>query len=148
MKWLLALITVLGFPITHADEVTGKIISYGIYSVSDEHRMQEAPDSFSGAVRIYRGLPILVTSTNQIPAKIGTDFGFIYQISNLPAKDGDEIEIEKIAKTPPINKPDGTTAQKSEWICHKPVVGGCVLDYSGFALITNANLRRAFGSLM
>jgi hypothetical protein len=118
--------------VANADEVTAKIISCGIFTVPNKHRIQEVPEAFSGTVRIYKGLPTLEIATNQIPAKIGTDFGFIYKISNLPLKDGEEVELVKAVNNPGIKKPDGKTSQTSEWKLKKVVMDGCVVDYSGF----------------
>ncbi len=116
----------------NADEVTGRIICFGIFTPPDKYRIQEVPEASSGIVRIYTGLPVLSIPTNQITAKIGTDFGFIYEISNLPLKDGEEIEIVKALKTPGIKSPDGKTVRTSQWKPKKVVKDGHIVDYSGF----------------
>ena len=134
MKRLLILLIAFCFSIAGADEVTGKIISYGIFAVPSKHNTQEVPEALSGKMRIYSGLPSLITATNRIPAKIGVHFGIIFEISNLPIRDGEEVELVRVYKYPTIKKPDGTTSQGYEWKPKEPVKDGCVVDYFGYGL--------------
>jgi hypothetical protein len=128
------LLIVFCFSVARADEVTGKIISYGIFAVPSKHTNQEVPEALSGTIRIYSGLPILIVATNYLTAKIRVHFGIIYEISNLPIKDGEEIELVRIYKYPTIKKPDGTTSQGYEWRPKEFVKDGRVVDYFGCGL--------------
>ena len=130
--FLMAFCFSFAFSVANADEVTAKIISYGIFTFSDKYNTLEATETFSGKVHLYLGQPILAVATNQIPAKIGTTFGFIYEVSNLPVKNGEEVELVKTVKTPAIKKPDGTTSIKSQYKIKRPVLDGRAIDYYGF----------------
>jgi hypothetical protein len=134
MKRLFILVIAFCFSVANADEVTGKIISCGIFAVPFKHTTQEVPEALSGTMRIYSGLPNLIVATNRLTAKIGVHFGIIYEISNLPVKDGEEVELVRVYKYPTIKKPDGTTSQGYEWRPKEFVKDGRVVDYFGYGL--------------
>lgn len=143
MKWFLKFVLpllALHFYESYAEEVQGEIISSGIYEVPTKQRLEHATQAVAGIVRVYQGEPVLLAETNQITAKIGTDFGFIYKIVNLPMKDGEEIELEKTVKTPGIKQSDGTIKTLSVWRLKKTVNNGCVVDYSGFGFDNDQEL--------
>jgi hypothetical protein len=89
--------------------IQGKVTGYGIFRVSKEAKeiiikSQETP---SGLSRAQFGLPILITPTNRVAAKMKVRFGIIYGINNVPSPDG-LIILTKITRYPPITKPNGT----------------------------------------
>ena len=134
MKRLFILLISFCFSVVNAGEVTGKIISYGIFAVPIKYATQEVSQALSGTMRIYSGLPNLMVATNHLTAKIGVHFGIIYEISNLPVKDGEKVELVRVYKYPTIKKLDGTTSQGYEWKPKEFVKDGRVVDYFGYGL--------------
>lgn len=109
----------------------GKITDFGIFRFSSKEEVIKSPETPSGVTRIPAGAPILVCSTNVIPAKIGVRFGMTYEISNMPVQDG-IVEITKIARHPRITKPDGTTADGFMFVEKQYVQGGRVVGWTGY----------------
>jgi len=56
------------------------------------------------------------------------------EISNLPAKDGEKVELVRVYKYPTIKKPDGTTSQGYEWKSNEFIKDGRVVEYFGYGL--------------
>jgi hypothetical protein len=75
---------------------------------------------------------VLVSQTNRIPARLGIRFGFWYEITNLPVKDGDLVEIVKVVKHPPITKPDGTMSKGFEFTETPVVRDGRTKGWTGY----------------
>src|SRR5579872_4209721 len=89
--------------------IQGSIVNYGIFTFTDSNfAIKNTPETASGITRIPIGKPVLVTTTNRIPAKLGLRFGLTYYVVNLPVTNG-YVDITKIAKHPTIKKPDGTS---------------------------------------
>jgi hypothetical protein len=91
---------------TIAGEPAGKILAFGIFKQT-ETQLIKTPETPSGTTRILNDLPLLVASTNQIPARTGIMFGINFEISGLDLKDGDFVTITAVKTWPPIRKPDG-----------------------------------------
>jgi hypothetical protein len=111
----------------------GKVTSYGLYRVSGKEEVIHSPETPSGITRIPAGTPILIVSTNRVPAKIGVIFGFQYEITNVPASNG-VVEITKIVGHPVITKPDGTTSNGFTFIEKQFVNDGKVVGWTGYEL--------------
>jgi hypothetical protein len=92
--------------------VTGKITGYGIVRVPAEYKTVNAPDTAARAAREFLKEPVLLRTTNRIPAKIGTWFGIFYQI-HLPTGTG-ETEVLHVTTSPGIRRPDGTVSHGYE----------------------------------
>jgi Domain of unknown function (DUF3859) len=114
-----------------AADMKGKVVSYGIFTVSGKDEIVRSPETPSGVTRIPAGNPLLTAATNRIPAKIGVRFGMWYQVGNVVAPDG-EIEVTKIARHPTITKPDGTTSQGFTFIEKARIEDGSVLGWTGY----------------
>ena len=113
--------------------IQGKVTGYGIFGVSKETRKiiiksQETPSGRSWA---QFGLPILMTPTNRVPAKMGVRFGIIYEINNVPNPDG-LIILTKITRYPPIIKPNGTISGGYTSFEEHRVKSGKVVGSTGF----------------
>jgi len=93
-----------------AADVTGKVLAYGIYKRAEKEELIKTPETPSGVTRRPVGTMYIATTTNRIPARIGTAFGLHYEISNLDLKDGETVEITKVTTHPPMKKPDGTVS--------------------------------------
>jgi hypothetical protein len=111
----------------------GKVTSYGLFRVSGKEEIIHSPETPSGITRVPAGTPILIASTNRVPAKIGVIFGFQYEIANVPAADG-VVEITKIARHPAITKPDGTTSKGFTFVEKQYITGGRVVGWTGYSL--------------
>jgi hypothetical protein len=111
--------------------IQSKVLNYGIFRFSPKEEVISSPETPSGITRIPAGAPILVSATNQIPARIGIRFGMTYEINKLPVPDG-EAEITKIAKHPPITKPDGTTSTGFTFVEKQLVKNGPIVGWTGY----------------
>lgn len=118
--------------ITAAD-IKGKVVSYGLFKVSGKDEIVKSPQTPSGITRIPAGTPILTMSTNRVPAKIGICFGMWFEITNVPAPDG-EVEVTKIARHPTITKSDGTTSKGFTSVEKQWVKDGRVTGWTGYSL--------------
>ena len=117
--------------VVNAAEVHGKVMSYGLFKVSGKEEIVKSPDTPSGVTRIPAGTPMLLISTNRVPAKIGVRFGMWYEITNVPASDG-EIEVTKVARHPTIKKPDGTISKGFTFVEKQWVKDGRVVGWTGY----------------
>jgi len=121
----------LCFSSARAADMKGKVVSYGIFTVSGKEETVKSPETPSGVTRIPAGTPMLTVATNRIPAKLGVRFGMWYQITNVAAADG-EIEVTKIARHPAITKPDGTTSKGFTFVEKQWVKDGSVFGWTGY----------------
>jgi len=120
-----------GCSFARAADMKGRVVSYGIFTVSGKEEIVKSPETPSGITRIPAGTPILTTSTNRIPAKLGVRFGMWYEITNVPVADG-EVEVTKIARHPSITKPDGTTSKGFTFVEKQWAKDGRVLGWTGY----------------
>jgi hypothetical protein len=136
---LLSFLLAASFSVASAGETQGKVASYGLFKTSNKEEIVKSPETTSGVTRIPAGTPILTISTNRIPAKIGVRFGMWYEITNVPAPDG-EIEVTKIAKHPAITKPDGTTSKGFTFVEKQWVKDGRIVGWTGYGFDHNYEL--------
>ena len=111
-----------------------KIINYGTYRVLGKEEIVRTPETTSGLTRISAGTILLTSQTNRIPAQIGVRFGMWYEVGNLSGKDVTEVEFLKIAKHPPITKPDGTISRGFTFVEKQMVKSGRVIGWTGYGL--------------
>src|SRR5437764_14338778 len=104
---------VIGFFDANAAEIRGKVTACGIVHVSGKYHKVDAPDTASRVARYYGELPVLKEATSHIPARIGTQFGVFYEISNVPGA-AEQIELVHVRKSPDRRGPDGTVYRGSE----------------------------------
>src|ERR1041385_3501311 len=122
MKFRLSLLVfLLSFAVAPAADVQGKVLMSGIFKMSKEVESIKSPQTPSGLTSASAGKFVLISQTNRIPARLGIRFGFWYEVTDLPVKDGDLVELVKVVKHPPITKPDGTTSKGFEFT-ETPVV--------------------------
>jgi len=103
----------------------------GLFRFSGKEEIVKSPETTSGVTRVAPGTPILVASTNRVPAKIGVRFGMSYEIVNVAASDG-EIKVTKIARHPKITKPDGTVSEGFTFSEPQWIKGGRVVGWTGY----------------
>ena len=80
------------------------LTDYGIYRIklTGEHIMTATAES--GAIQ-PASESILIAKTNQVPAVVGTTFGFHFTLKEEPA--GAPAQVVVIVKHPPFKKPNG-----------------------------------------
>ena len=115
-----------------SEDVSGTIVRYGIIRPPDTYEKVKTPGTDSGVARGLHEMPTFSIITNRIPAKLGTRFGFSYEINNLRVPDGTVIDVVRFERCPAMSKPDGTTFTGAERPVRLPVVGGKADGYCGF----------------
>lgn len=128
---LLTLLMCLSCSFARAADIQGKILNCGLFRFSGKEEVVKSPETTSGVTRVAPGTPILVASTNRVPAKIGVRFGMTYEIINVAAPDG-QIKVTKIARHPKITKPDGTTSEGFTFAEPQWIKGGRVVGWTGY----------------
>lgn len=89
---------------------SAKVVSHGIYRVTGAAVADGAVDAAGRTVRASGAE--LEQATDAIPARIGANFGFEYQISGLPRDRA--VPLELIARHPPMRGADGSTRTESK----------------------------------
>jgi hypothetical protein len=84
-----------------APEPVGRVLQAGIYARSGPVVKYLAPGTPSGLSSRHLGPSSLITATNRIPAALGINFGFVYEVTNLPDTPGKLIEFVYTAVSPP-----------------------------------------------
>ena len=86
------------------------IVDYGIYRIELSGRRVSVPSAAGGEVR-PASHAVLIAQTNQIPAKVGTTFGYQLVVNGSPtsALADFEVVVEHPAFTLPDGKVTGTT---------------------------------------
>lgn len=128
---LLSILTCLPCSVALAAEAQGKVLSYGLFRFSGKEEVVKSPETTSGVTRVPAGTPILVASTNRIPARIGVRFGMSYELVNVAAPDG-EIKVTKIARHPRITKPGGKVSEGFTFLEPQWIKGGRVVGWTGY----------------
>jgi hypothetical protein len=111
--------------------VLGKVTSYGLFRFTTKPGITDAPELPGGAQGVVASMPVLISATNRVPAKIGVRFGLTFEITNVPVPDG-EVELTKSVRHPPITAPDGTTSSHYMTIQKFAVRGGRVIGWTGY----------------
>ena len=78
---------------TNNTQVKFKELSYGYYS-SETVEKEQSDDLPTGGHKVIKN-QVLVKQTNKVPAKIGTEFGTVYQLKGR-SKDSVQLDIEWI----------------------------------------------------
>ena len=130
-KLVVALLVTTFFYGAEGAEIKGKVLSYGIFGFQGEVQKVKTPGTPSGSVGVINGVPVLMTATNRIPAKIGVQFGMFYEISNLRNPNG-VVMVTKICRHPPITRPDGTVWTHFAVTETPRVRDGWVFTWTGF----------------
>lgn len=113
-------------------DVTGKVLGYGIYKRAEKEELIKTSKTPSGVTRIPVGTMYITTTTNRIPARLGTAFGLHYEISNLDLKDGETVEITKVTTHPRMKKPDGTVSASFTYVEKDTVKDGKSVAQTGY----------------
>jgi len=107
-----------------AAEVNGRVLGYGIVRLSAKQQSVMTPQTPSGVTHIPASPPAITVVTNRVPARHGIAFGMVYEISNLPLKDGEEIAVTVVVTCPAITRPDGSVSKGFAYTARSPVKDG------------------------
>ena len=107
-----------------AAEVKGKVLDYGIVRLPAGQRTIRTPETPSGVTHIPDSPPTITTTTNRIPARLGLAFGVVFEISNLPATNGEQVEVTIVISHPEATKPDGSVSRGFSQTSKCPVENG------------------------
>jgi Domain of unknown function (DUF3859) len=107
MPLILSFLLFAGCSVAGAAEVQGKVTRHGVFEVSGREETVNSPETTTGVTGILADAPLLVASTNRIPAKIGVNFGLWCEIANVPVANH-EVELTVVVTHPAITRPDGT----------------------------------------
>jgi hypothetical protein len=82
------------------------IVDYGIYRIELTGERVPVPSAGAGVVR-PASRAVLIFQTNQIPATLGTTFGFQFILESKPV--GAVAGVDIVVEHPPFKKPNGET---------------------------------------
>ena len=128
---LIAVLFASGVIQSIAGDPVGKILAFGMFKQTNAHLIK-TPETPSGTTLNLDDLPLLVASTNQIPARIGIMFGVNYEISDLDLKDGDFVTVRAIKVWPPLRKPDGMICESNTSYWKLRVQNGKARGFQGY----------------
>jgi len=137
MKKLFLLLTLMfaWCVVAESADVRGRVISYGLFKIPAKGESVKAPKTPTGETQVIENVPqnkpVLISSTNRIPAKIGIQFGMWYEIANVPVANG-EVEVTAVVKHPTITKPDGESSIGFTVVENVSVKDQRIVSWSGY----------------
>jgi hypothetical protein len=87
------------------------VVDYGIYRIELTGQNVPMPSAGAGAVQPASRV-VLVAKTNEVPATIGTTFGFQFILKGTPV--GGVAVVDIIVEHPAFKKPDGEITRTSD----------------------------------
>lgn len=107
------------------------IVGHGIYTVASDGEMH-ASEYASGRIHNSSQEPVLVKSTTDVPAKLGTEFGFEFQASG--GAPGRKLELKLVTEFPAagLHDPEAKQPVHHEEHLFKATVG--LTNYQGYRL--------------
>lgn len=81
-----------------AGKLSGRVTAYGIFAVAEDKPSEAGGEGGVSSLKLLK-------TGERIPAKVGTSFGFCYEISGFPT-DG-EVLLSETAIHPAMKRPDG-----------------------------------------
>ncbi len=98
-------------------DINARIIDYGVYGKNEVTYTKKANNPM-GHINVTTGVDIL-TPTVRVPARIGTNFGFRFELNGETG--GKYIEYVRIIKTPRLTNPNnGKTTEVFEDVISAP----------------------------
>lgn len=105
--WILLAVAACGAQSPAPDRVRGSILAFG--TMADWTPPERVADPQAPGGWVWKADRIEITKeTGRIEARIGTSFGYQFQIEGL--RPGSEITLTKSVSYPPMTRPDGTVA--------------------------------------
>lgn len=103
-----------------------EIIDFGLYDLSLGETL-EAPETGTGVTTMVSN-ETLLQETRVIPARVGVEFGYRYQITGV--EPGSEITLLYVLKRPPLVHPD--TGDISRMDRHEKTSAAGEADFDGY----------------
>jgi hypothetical protein len=110
-------------------QVSGRVLQYGIWQFMGPQRIESAPTTLSG-MTVASPAERLIEQTRDVPARLGTHFGFRFEISGV-ASSG-VVALRKVVKHPPIRNVRGV--METEYAVQFPAreVHGSISWFTGY----------------
>lgn len=103
------------------------ITQYGLFAMENAN-IQAAPETAAGKVHMVQKLPTLIATTDRVPRKKGTTFGYQFTVEGKPNKS--PLDVTIVVEHPPFRKPGATeTSTRDGW---NQTVGVGVTSYAGW----------------
>jgi Domain of unknown function (DUF3859) len=113
ITWLV-LLTVACSATAGAEDLKGRIVGGGTYTVTENYKLLKTFEPTPGSSRLYVDPPTFTAVTDRIPAKMGVRFGIVFELTNLPKTQYATVGIVLVTKHPLVRRPDGTTSTGTE----------------------------------
>lgn len=111
------------------EDLTGRVIDYGIYEIIREGGLQRASGTSTGKSHRRSTLKLRET-TERIPLRKGGFFGFYTRIEPFPGRS--YVDLRKVVKHPRMVLPDGTVKTGYELTERKKVSQGVLFSLTGY----------------
>jgi len=109
----------------------GKVIEFGIIKSLGSTERTEAPETLDGNQSAAHG-PKFGQHTTRIPAKLGTSFGFWFQLTGITEKES--VTLEKVVKHPRMKNSRGQEEDHYTTTATLPVINGMVFAGAAYRL--------------
>jgi len=99
------------------------VVDYGIYRIELTGQHVPMPSAGAGAIQPASRV-VLIAKTNEIPATIGTTFGFQFILNGSPV--GGVAAVDIIVEHPAFHKPDGEISKTTDRVPWRYRIGETV----------------------
>ncbi|MBE9568763.1 MAG: DUF3859 domain-containing protein [Proteobacteria bacterium] len=114
-----------------AQEVTGRVLQYGLYTLVSGGEVVDDPKTSTG-----KGVskPVITRdrTVERIPLVRDKYMAYQYRLSNIPEKS--RVKLRRVLRHPEFRLPDGTTSTGSDFSITKRLNRGKVFAYDAYAL--------------
>jgi hypothetical protein len=111
--------------------VKGEVVEYGLTRSIGEQRTLSNPDTLDGKQTFARG-PKFIEHTDRVPAKLGAEFGFTFQVTGLGEQRS--VELRKVVKHPSMKNAKGVNEVEYATNITVPVRNGEARFGAGYKL--------------
>jgi hypothetical protein len=112
-------------------EIKGEVIEFGTFELAGPQLTIPNAKTLDGAERNAPAARF-TRQTDKIPAQVGTQFGFRFKLTNLPAVGS--VDLKTIVKHPPIKDEKGVVEREYTVTTTLPVTDGYVSEVTGYSL--------------
>jgi len=109
----------------------GKVIEFGIIKSLGTTQRSQASETLDGSQSIAHG-PKFGQHTTKVPAKLGTSFGFWFQLTGISEKDS--VELKKIVRHPRMKNSKGQEEDHYTTTDRMPVANRMVFAGAAYSL--------------
>jgi hypothetical protein len=119
------------YPSASESSVKGKVVEYGLTRSIGEQRTLSNPDTLDGRQTFARG-PKFIQHTDRVPARLGAEFGFTFQLTGLGEQRS--VELRKVVKHPSMRNAKGVNEVQYATNITVPVRNGEARFGAGYEL--------------